>query len=235
MPTQVKAQRKSPFFLIMLGTMILISYTLFYFVPLSLSGLKELSFKLKEFSLNHDYLTPFLFIIFYILCAVFSFPGIFLLSLLSGYLFTQPFSTIYPTFAATFGATFLFLLTRTTFAHLLYKNTNKMLIKMENGFQENATHYLLFLRLIPLFPFWLVNLAGAFFKVPLKTFVWTTFIGMLPSTFAYTQAGKGLAELLEPHSEGLNSVLNPHLLMGLAALAVLSIAPLFFKKLCYKN
>ena len=68
---------------------------------------------------------------------------------------------------------------------------------MEKGFQENAANYLLFLRLVPLFPFWLVNLAPAFFGIKLKTFLWTTFIGIIPGSFVYAQAGVGLGAIFD--------------------------------------
>jgi len=68
---------------------------------------------------------------------------------------------------------------------------------MDHGFQNNAASYLLFLRFVPLFPFWLVNLAPAFFKVQLSTYIWTTFVGIIPGSFVYTQAGSGLGVIFD--------------------------------------
>jgi len=215
--------------LLMIFLIILVSYSLFYFHPPSLIFLKTLHDKVYFFSIEHPVLTPLFFMGFYIIYAALSLPGIFILSLLSGYLFHQPFSTLYPVCAATIGATILFLLTRTAFGRLFYRYAGETLISLEKGFQDNAASYLLFLRLIPLFPFWLVNIAGAFFRVSMRTFIWTTFVGMIPSTFAYAQAGKGLMDVFNPAYQG--SILNPHLILSLVALALLSLVPLMFKKL----
>jgi uncharacterized membrane protein YdjX (TVP38/TMEM64 family) len=225
--------QQNPFFpLVIILTFVLISYGVFYAFPLSLNSLREINQSLQLFASHHPLLTPFLFVIVYIFFAMLPVPGIFMLSIISGYLFSQPLSTLYPVISATIGATSLFLLTRTAIGGLIYKRTNFTLIKMEKGFQENAANYLLFLRFIPLFPFWLVNIAGAFFRVPLKTFIWTTFVGMIPSTFAYAQAGKGLIKAFESSAEfdGLNSILNANLVLSLFALALLSLTPMVFKK-----
>ena len=102
---------------------------------------------------------------------------------------------------------------------------------LKEGFLENAASYLLFLRLFPLFPYWIVNLAGAFFNVRFRTFAWTTFIGMIPSVFIYAQAGQGFAVMLEqaeqPHAAAL---WNANMIIALIGLSALSLIPLLFSK-----
>jgi uncharacterized membrane protein YdjX (TVP38/TMEM64 family) len=203
------------------------AYLFAYLHPPSWESLRQFHLSLKNFDEQHPYVTPLLFMGIYILYALFSLPGIFILSLLAGFLFVQPFSTLYVTFAATIGAALLFLVARTAFGELLYRRSGPFLGRLEKGFQNNAVSYLLFLRFLPLFPFWVVNLAGAFFGVSFWGFVWTTFVGMIPSVFIYTQAGRGLTYLLEQTAPLTPTHMwNSHLVMALVGLALLSLLPI---------
>lgn len=212
--------------------MVMVSaYIFIYFHLQTWESLKQFHLSLKDFNLDHPVLTPLFFIILYISYAVLMLPGIALLSLLSGFLFPQPFSTLYVIIAATVGGSLLFLAARTAFTELLSENSSLFLTKLEKGFRRNASNYMLFLRLIPLFPFKIVNLAGAFFEVPFLVFAWTTFIGMIPSVIIYTQAGKGLSFYLD-NSKPLNlwELMDPILIVTLASLSLLSLVPILFKK-----
>jgi uncharacterized membrane protein YdjX (TVP38/TMEM64 family) len=193
--------------------------------------MQSLQITILQFHQQHPLLTPILFMAAYIFYALLSLPGIFILSLMAGFLFEQPYSTIYVIVAATIGGSLLFLAARTAFGEILYRKAGESLTKMREGFLKNAMNYLLFLRLLPLFPFWLVNVAGAFFTVPFFTFVWTTFVGMIPSVFIYTQAGKGLSTLLSS-GEAIHptSLFNINLVVGLIGLAFLPLLPIFFRK-----
>jgi uncharacterized membrane protein YdjX (TVP38/TMEM64 family) len=216
-----------PLFLIiilMMGT-----YLFAYLHPPSWESLRQFHLNLKNFDEQHPYMTPLLFMGVYILYALFSLPGIFILSLLAGFLFIQPLSTIYVTIAATIGGSLLFLAARTAFGELLYRRSAPLLSRLEKGFHDNAVSYLLFLRFLPLFPFCIVNLAGAFFGVSFWVFVWTTFVGMIPSVFIYTQAGRGFTLLLEqPAPLSPMQLWNPSLVIALVGLALLSLLPIVF-------
>ncbi len=218
-----------PFVIILI--VMIIGYVTSYFYPFTWDNLKTFHLALKNFADTHSIQAPILFMMVYILYAVLSLPGIFVLSLLAGCLFSQPFSTLYVTVAATIGASFLFLAARTAFGQFFYRKGGKSLLnKMEKGFRENAASYLLFLRLIPLFPFWIVNIAGAFFEVPFWIFVWTTFVGMIPSVLIYTQAGKGIIMLLySPDPLNPANLFNPYLVASLSGLALLSLLPILLK------
>lgn len=186
---------------------------------------------LIETEKQHPILTPILFMTFYILYTLLSLPGIFLFSLAAGFLFIQPYSTLYVTFSATFGASLLFILVRGIFKNLFYGRVKRWIERLDHGFNQNAASYLLFLRLIPLSPFWMINISGAFLKISLWTFTWTTFIGMIPSVFIYTQAGKELARLLySPDPLRPSELWNPYLIAALAGLAIMTLLPVFFKK-----
>ncbi len=208
-----------------------VSYVVVYFHPLSENSLKEFDLILKDFNTQHPLLTPLLFIIFYIFYAVFMLPGIFILSLFSGFLFHQPFSTLYVIFSSTIGAALLFLIATPAFNEINTLERYRFLSKFEKGFKKNAANYLLFLRLIPLFPYKVVNLTGAFFKVPLLVFIWTTAIGMIPSVYIYTQAGSSLSYFLEDSTPFDHlSLYNLGLIISLIALSVIPLIPIFFKK-----
>lgn len=216
--------------LILLLILMAIGYTIVYFFPISRENLINLNDGMISFKNDHPNASPLLFMMLYILFALLSLPGIFILALLAGYLFPQPWSTIYVVCAATIGAALLYATLRTASGSFFFRKNSSVLNKMRNGFHENAASYLLFLRLIPLFPFAIVNIAGAYFNVPLKTFLWTTFIGMIPSVLIYTLAGRGLLEIVsmqEPISAA--HFLNPQLVVGLGGLALLALLPVVFK------
>jgi len=215
-------------FIVILFLMI-VAYIFAYAHPLSWENLRAYHLQLKQFGELHPIGAPLLFITIYILYALLSLPGIFILSLLAGFLFAQPFSALYVILSATIGSSLLFLAARTAFGGMFYQQAGPFLTRMETGFRENAISYLLFLRLIPLFPFWIVNLAGAFFGVPFRVFVWTTCVGMIPSVIIYTQAGRGFSFLLEnPNPLNPFNLFNPHLITALVVLAFLSLVPVLF-------
>jgi uncharacterized membrane protein YdjX (TVP38/TMEM64 family) len=103
---------------------------------------------------------------------------------------------------------------------------------MEAGFRENALSYLLVLRLVPLFPFWLVNLAPAFLGVSLRTYVIGTFFGIIPGTFVYILVGNGAGAVLDAGGElDLGLIFRPEILAPIAGLALLSLVPIAYKRI----
>ena len=206
------------------------AYLLIYLYFQTTDSLRQFHFTLKNFHAIHPIATPLIFIITYVIYAVLMLPGIAFLSLFSGFLFPQPLSTLYVIIGALIGSSLLFLAARTAFNEILRRHTGPFLNKLEEGFRSNASNYLLFLRLIPLFPFKVVNLAGAFFDVPFFTFAWTTCIGMIPSVFIYTEAGKELSVHLD-QANPLDpwNFFDYHLILILIALALLALLPIFIK------
>lgn len=228
-------QKKPSLYALMPFIMILISMAaVFAFYMNGQWNIKEymqFHHQIQLFHHQHPFSTPLIFMGIYIVCTLLSIPGIFLLSLLAGYLFTQPYSTLYVLLASTAGSCLLFLLTRSALGCLFYQMPEHHIKSMKQGFQKHAANYLLCLRLIPLFPFWVVNIAGAFFNVRFSTFLWTTVIGMIPSVYFFTQSGEGLEMILQSRDPfTVTSLLNPQLVWGLMGLALLSIVPLFFKQ-----
>jgi uncharacterized membrane protein YdjX (TVP38/TMEM64 family) len=198
---------------------------------LSFDYLKIYHQTLKAFVAMHPFAITFLYIFVYIALTALSVPGAIFLTLLGGYLFPQPLSTLYVVFSATCGATLIFLAARTALGDSLRKKAGPFLKKMEKGFRENAASYLLFLRFVPLFPFWIVNIAPAFFRVPLRTFVWTTLVGIAPGSFVFTLTGGGLEKIFETQQAfSIGAIFNTQMKIALTLLGILALVPIAIKK-----
>ena len=101
---------------------------------------------------------------------------------------------------------------------------------MESGFRDNAISYMLILRLVPLFPFWLVNLVPAFLGVSFASYAVTTVIGIIPGTAVYSSVGNGLGALVEAgRMPDLGLITDPEILLPLLGLALLSFLPVVYK------
>lgn len=171
------------------------------------------------------------YILVYILVVAFSLPGGAVMTITGGFLFGQWLGSVYVVVAATIGATVLFLAAKTALGDILRAKAGPFLKKMEAGFQENALSYLLVLRLIPVFPFFIVNLVPAFLGVSLKVYVIATFIGIIPGSFVYATVGAGLGSIFDAGEEfSLNSILTPEIVTALIGLAILALLPVAYKK-----
>jgi uncharacterized membrane protein YdjX (TVP38/TMEM64 family) len=175
-------------------------------------------------------LAPLAFIAVYIAVAALSVPGGVFLTVAGGFLFGTWLGGLYALIGATIGASILFLIARSSFGDVLRRRAGPFLRRVETGFQENGASYLLFLRLVPLFPFWLVNLVPAFFGVSLRVFAICSFFGMAPGAFVYASLGAG-ADALVAHGRtpDLHIVFQPRVLLPLVALGVLSLVPALYK------
>lgn len=181
-------------------------------------------------------LAAIVYIVLYILVVAFSLPGGAVMTITGGFLFGQWLGTAYVIFAATIGATILFLAAKTALGDVLRAKAGPFLQRMEAGFQENALSYLLVLRLIPLFPFFIVNLVPAFLGVSLKVFVIATFVGIIPGSFVYATVGAGLGSIFDSGEEfSAGSILTPEIVTALVGLAVLAMLPVAYKKLRAKR
>lgn len=225
-----KLKRFLPLIVILIGMAAVYFSGLYHY--LTFDTLRAYHHTLKAFIAAHPFAVPILYMAVYVILTALSVPGAVFLTLLGGYLFPQPLSTIYVVISATCGASLIFLAARTALGDSLKKKAGPFLKKMEKGFNDNAASYMLFLRFVPLFPFWIVNLAPAFFGVPLRTFVWTTLIGIAPGSFVFTLAGGGLEKIFETNQAiSLNSIFNTELKIALTLLGVLALVPIIVKKL----
>ena len=156
-----------------------------------------------------------------------SFPGAGILTAAGGFMFGPFLGTFLAVIAATAGSTLFFLIARTSLGALLSERAGPRLLSIREGFQAEGISYLLFLRLVPAFPFWLVNLAAAAFGMKLAPYVVATLIGIIPGTFVYAYFGSGLEEAL---TEG-GPVVPWKLLVALALLGVMAIVPVVWRRL----
>jgi uncharacterized membrane protein YdjX (TVP38/TMEM64 family) len=141
---------------------------------------------------EHKVLAAFAYIVIYAAAVAVSVPGSAILTLTGGLVFGWFFGGIVAVIGASIGAIIVFLIARSALGEGLAAKAGPAIAKLRAGFQDNALSYLLFLRFVPAFPFFLVNLASAALGVPLKTYVIGTFIGIIPGTFAFASIGAGL-------------------------------------------
>lgn len=181
---------------------------------------------------EHLLLAVGLYLAVYAAATAVSLPGGTILSIAGGFLFGAALGTGAIVVGATVGATAVFLIARTALGDALRAKAGPALTKMEAGFQENALSYLLVLRLVPLFPFFLVNLVPAFLGVRLRTYVVGTFFGIIPGAFVFAFAGAGLGSVFDSaESFSPGSVLTPEVIVALLGLASLALVPVVYKKL----
>ncbi len=167
----------------------------------------------------------------YILVVAFSLPGGAIMTITGGFLFGQWLGTAYVIVAATIGASVVFLAARTALGDLLRGRAGPFLQKMEAGFREDALSYMLVLRLVPAFPFFIVNLVPAFLVVRLRDFVIATIVGIIPATFVYASVGAGLGSIFDDGEFSAGDILTPEIVIGLLGLAALALLPVAYKKL----
>lgn len=198
---------------------------------LSFETLREHREALTSFVAANIVVAALVFAVVYAAVVALSVPGGAVLTITGGFMFGSILATILVVVAATLGATLVFLIARSALGDPLRARAGPFLQRMEAGFQEDAFNYLLVLRLIPLFPFWIVNLVPAFLGVPLRTYVLGTLIGIIPGSFVYATVGAGLGSVLDSGQEfSPASVLTPQVIIALVGLAVLALLPVAYRK-----
>ena len=172
------------------------------------------------------------YVLVYAATTALSIPGALVLTLAGGFLFGTLWATCLVVVGATTGAVLLFLIARTALGEPLRARAGPWLTKMAEGFRADAFNYLLVLRLVPLFPFWLVNLVPALLGVPLSTFALATAIGIVPGSLVYASVGAGLGVVLERGEEpDLGLLFEPAVLLPLLGLAALALLPVAWRRL----
>src|SRR3990167_2720241 len=218
----------------LLLTILLIGLGAFFYFDLSrflnFATLKQHRQTLLSWTEAHYFLTALTYIIIYIFEVAISIPGATFLTLVGGFLFGIIFGTLYVLISATLGATLIFLAVRIALEPWMAKKTTQWIEKMRSGFQQNAFQYLLFLRLVPLFPFWVVNIVPALLGVKKRTFMIATFIGIIPGSVVYVTLGNGLGHIFDQdRTPDLGIIFEPPVLLPLLGLALLSLLPLIYK------
>ena len=163
------------------------------------------------------------FFLVYVAVTALSLPAAAVLTLLGGAVFGRWLATGVVSVAATVGATLAFLSSRYLFRDWVRRSFGPRLEALDRGVGREGAYYLLTLRLVPLFPFFLINLGMGLTRMRARTFAWVSFVGMLPGTFVYANAGTAIGSLESP-----KDVLSPGVIVSLALLGLL---PLVLKLL----
>lgn len=205
---------------------------------LSLSGLIRHREALATYVSGNRLEAMAVFTLAYAAVVAMSFPGGVLLTVAAGAMFGWWMGGLVAVTGATVGATLVFLIARSSLGAVLARRAGPFVRKLSDGFRRDAASYLLFLRLTPVFPFWLVNIAPALFQVPLGIYVLTTAIGILPGTFAFAMVGSGFdsviaaQEALDPGCAArgtcrvsLTALLTPQLVTALVVMGLVALLP----------
>jgi uncharacterized membrane protein YdjX (TVP38/TMEM64 family) len=215
--------RYAPVVLVIAG--LLLGYAIGLQNYLSLTFLAEQREALRAY-VNANFLwSALLFLVVYILAVAFSFPAASVLTIFGGFLFGWLIGGALVAVGATIGASILFLATRSAFGGFLRHRVDGVVKKMADGFRENAFGYLFVIRLAPVFPFFVVNIAAALFDISLGRFFTATLFGILPGTFAYAYLGQGVdSVLLAAQASGreaqISDLVTPEITLAFFALAV---------------
>ena len=203
---------------------------------------------IDDFVTQHGVLAVLAYIGIYAAAVSLSLPGSAFLTIAGGFLFGLATGAAAAVVGATIGATVIFLIARTALGEPLLKRAGSRISQLAQGFRADAFNYLLFLRLVPAFPFFLVNLVPAFAGVKLSTFVTATALGIIPAALVYAFAGTGLDSVIAAQkasydvcvaagrancrlSFNAGDVLTPELIGALIALALLALTPVLVKRL----
>jgi uncharacterized membrane protein YdjX (TVP38/TMEM64 family) len=202
---------------------------------------------------EHRMLALLAYVLSYAAIVSLSFPGASLFTLAGGLMFGWLTGGMAAVVAATTGASIVFLIARTAVGETLAKRAGPQVARLQEGFRENALSYLLFLRLVPAFPFFVVNIVPALLGVPFQTYLIGTFLGVMPGTFAFSSVGAGLDSVVMaakvqqlacvasnaaaacPLTIELSTLLTKELKIALGLLAVLALLPIAVKKLRHRR
>lgn len=197
---------------------------------LTLDALAENRAWLLDQVANNAAVVATVFVAVYAVAVALSVPGAAVLTITGGFLFGTVFGALYAVIGATLGAIGIFLFIKAGLGDALKTRAGSAIDRLRSGFHDNALGYLLFLRLLPVFPFFVVNLAAAVLGVPLRTFALATLIGIIPGSLVYASIGNGLGFVIDEEMEAdLGAIFAPEVLLPLAGLALLSLAPVVYK------
>ncbi len=234
--------------LVILAALVALVFSMGWHQQLSLSNLIINRTAMHDFVAGNFWVALLAYLALYVAATSLMFPAASLITIAGGLVFGSILATLFTEIGATLGATILFLVVRTSFGSFLSERAGPFLAKLSDGFNDNAFSYLLFLRLVPAFPFWLVNVAPAFFNVRAGTYVAATALGILPGTFAYALLGEGLGSLIlaqELANPGcadagtceidLSAAITPEIVAAMVGLVIVSVLPIIIKKWRARN
>ena len=207
-----------------IAILLLVGYFSGVHTYLSPENLSQNKATLDAFVQDNFVLAMGTYLIIYIIAVSISFPGASFLTIAGGAIFGWLIGGTLTIFGATIGASIIFLVAKTSLGDFLAEKAGPRMSKLRDGFQKDAFNYLLTLRLAPVVPFWITNLAPAFFGMDLGRYALATFLGIIPGTYAYSFIGEQVGTSFEKDSNIVTNVT-----LGLAALAIASVVPLIVK------
>jgi len=166
------------------------------------------------------------YIVSYIIIAALSIPGAGIMTLAGGFLFGVLSATVYIDIGATIGATLAFLTARYLLGTWLQEKYRKQLGAFNAEMEKNGPRYLLTVRLIPVFPFFMINFLSGLTSIPVKTFVWTTALGIVPVTIIFAYAGRQIGTI-----NSVSEILSPRMIGALAVLSAVALFPAALKRI----
>lgn len=213
----------------------------------SLETLVRHRMAIEAFITGHAVAAVAAFMAIYIVAVALSLPGAVFLTIAGGVLFGTLVGGLATVVSATIGATIVFMVARSACGETLVRRAGPLACKLADGFRADAFSYLLFLRLVPAFPFFLVNLAPALVGVKLSTFIAATAIGIVPATFAFAFLGSGLDSVIAAQEVtyraclasgrgdcalqfDIGMIATPRLLAALATLGAIALIPVIVKR-----
>ena len=214
--------------LALLLAFIAIAYSTGILQQFNLEYLQNQKDAFQNYADENPLLSAMIFGLIYIVSVALSLPIATLLTLLGGFLFGKYLGTILVVGGATIGACTLFIIARTSVGRTLRERAGSLYKKIETNMQDNAVGYMLFMRLVPIFPFFLVNIVPALFNVSLRAFAITTFFGIMPGTFVYVNLGEQLGDI-----NSLSDLISIQTLIAFALLGIFALIPTLYKQ--YRN
>jgi uncharacterized membrane protein YdjX (TVP38/TMEM64 family) len=196
---------------------------------ISLNSLKENQLFLIEYVSSNLLFSAFLYSALYFIIVSLSIPAATIMTLVGGFLFGQIIGTICVVLSASLGGCSIFLSTKLASKNSAKKEHGTWVQKMKSGFSENAFSYMLTLRLIPIFPFVIVNIVAGVLQIPLKTFFFGTLIGIIPGSYIYTSVGVAMQTLLNEENFTPESLLSPDIIIALTGLGALALLPIIYR------
>lgn len=197
---------------------------------LSLEALKDNRDRLLTFTESHYTAAVGLFIIAYAAVTGLSLPGAAIMTLAGGFLFGAVLGTIFVNLGATIGAALAFLAARYLLRDMVEQKFGRWIGPFQEGFARSGFSYLMTLRLIPLFPFFVVNLVSGLTRVNVGTYVAATALGIIPGSFVYAYAGRQLGTITS-----LKEIASPNVLTAFVLLGLLALVPIAYKKFSDKQ
>ncbi|MBI4003098.1 MAG: TVP38/TMEM64 family protein [Nitrospira defluvii] len=219
---------------LLLGLSVGLGVAVFFYFDLgrylSLDGLKSNRDHLLAFTEANYSAAVVIFVIGYCGVVGLSLPGGAIMTLAGGFLFGSVLGTLYVNVGATVGATLAFLVARYLLREWVEQKFGSQLGPIQEGFAKNAFSYLMTLRLIPLFPFFLVNMVSGLTRVTVGTYMAATSLGIIPGSFVFAYAGRQLGTI-----NSLKEIASPNVLMAFTLLGLLALVPILYKKFVGKS